>query len=151
MRHTHGGYDHHRRQDVGQDFLQHNVTLAGPHRVSGLDIFDVARGEGLTAHHATRDHPFLICQREDDVLQTRSGHGYKRDGENQIWEPQQNIYQTRDDHINPTAKVSGGKARQHADCRRNQDHAGTNEDRHARTIDNARENIASQRVGSQNI
>ena len=49
MRHADGGNDDHRRQDIGQDLAQHDVTPGSAEGPGGLHVFNLAGGQGLAA------------------------------------------------------------------------------------------------------
>ena len=116
-----------------------------------LHVLHLAGGKGLGAHHAAGDYPFLVGQRQDDIFQPRPHHRHQTDGEDQVRKGEQDVHQARDYRIHDAAQVAGGEPRQNADRCRQKDDGQSDEDGDSCAIDQARQNVAAQRVAAQEI
>ena len=151
MRHADRRNDDDRRQDIRQNFLEHDVAARGAKRTRRLDILQLAGGQRLAAHHAARDHPFLVGQRHDDIPQSGPHHRHQADCKDKVRKAQQDIDDTRNHHVDPTAQVTRCKSGENTDGRCHQNDGGADEDRNSGAVDYAGQDIAAQRVAPQNI
>ena len=84
-------------------------------------------------------------------MQAGAHHRHQADGEDQVGEAEQDIDDARDHAVDPAAEIAGGKPGEDADRRRDADHGGADEDRDARAVDDARQDVAAERVAAEQV
>ena len=93
------------------------------------------------------------CQRQhhDHIHQPRAQHRHRDDGEQDGRHRQKNIHHPHHQHFDPAAQVTGQHAENHTHGAGQQGGCERHRQRHPRTMDQAREQVAAQFIAAQPV
>ena len=150
-RHAESRLHHHSRHGGRHDVSEENARCAGAERASGLNELELARLQYLTSHQTRVSDPADHRERHHDISEARSQHRHERDGKENSREREQHVDRAADDVVQPPAEVTGDRAQQNADGRRDAHDGEADKERNARAGEHARKNIAPQFVEAERM
>ncbi|MNT03936.1 hypothetical protein D3C72_1384940 [compost metagenome] len=144
-----GGLDDQRRHAVGQHGDEHQARQAGTGQACGGHVVAVQlahhRGAGQTnvgrqGHHGDGDH---------GVDQARAEDGDDRHGQQQGRQGQHDVHQTHDARAKYAREEPGEQTQQDPRDQRHHHRRQTDQQRQARALDQARQQVATQFIGAE--
>ena len=137
----------------GQDVAGDDARVAGADHPRGLDVLVLFGGNRRPAYDARRSHREQEADADDDIdgLRDVLERGDNKDDEDEAREGDADIDDALDEHVEPTAEVSGGGAKDGSDDGTNGDHAETDEDGRAGAVDDAGVQVTAELVGAEPV
>src|SRR5580692_5037681 len=138
--------------NVGENMADDDAEIASPQSAGGFDKFAFARREDLSADQAGVADPASQRERENKIEDAGAAEGDEGDGEKDSREREKRVHQDDvDKAVDATTVVSGDGADEEPECERGEHHAASDQHRYARTVDDARENVAPEFVGPEPV
>jgi hypothetical protein len=116
-----------------------------------MDIKLVAHRHHRATHDACVPREPGNGEGEHGVEQSRAESRGDRDRQQQRRKGEEHVGDAHDDVVDAPAEVSGHQTDRDADQQRDKDDGNGDVERSARTVDHARENVATQRVGAEPV
>src|SRR6185369_1150328 len=149
-REAEGRLDDERRGAVGQHGVEHQACGAGAGEARGLHVVLGELAEDGAARQANEVRQHDDGDREHGVRQPRAENGDHRDREQQVRQREHHVHQAHDGVLRPAAVgEAGDEAEEDADRERQADRHQADDERQARAVDEAREDVAADRVGAE--
>src|SRR5258708_39575 len=146
-----GLYDH-GLNNVWQNVADDDAKIAGPESAGSFDEFTLAGGENLAADQASIAYPSSERERENQIEDARTAESDERNREQNSRERQECIHQDDvDEAVDGASVVAGDGSDDKAERERGQHDATSNQHRDARAIDDARENVAAEFGGAEEV
>ena len=130
------------RDRVGQDVAEHDAHIRGADGAGGLDKVALADAEHLTAYEAGIADPGADAEEEDDIEKSAADEGDGGDQEDKKGDGGLGIGDPHDDVAGEAAAVACDQAQDDADGQPQDGSGCANQQRDARTDENAAENVA---------
>src|SRR2546421_7549697 len=143
----HDGGVHH----VGQDVAPHDGALGAAGHDGQTHVVAILEREHLAAHHARVARPVDDAEDDDDVHLARPHDGGQEDREGQRRQRQPRVGHAHDDLVHPAPEVTGEDPQHRADHAREDDRGEADHHRDARAEDQAREHVAPDVVGAEQV
>ena len=150
--HAYRGLHNDRLNNVRQDVPHDDAQVACPQRARRFDEFALARGEDLSADETSVTHPSAERESENKIENSRPSKCDERDGQQDSWKREKRIHQNHvDESIDASAVVSRDGTNDKTEAERGEYHAASDQHGNARTIDNAREDVAPKFVRAEPV
>ena len=137
-----------RRQRVGQHVAQQQLGVPGAAGDGAFDVGLGADGEHDGAHHAHDPRHLGNDDGHDHDAEAGPRQGDERDGEQDRGDRHQAVHDPHDQAVDP-AEVAAGQAKGEAEQAREGGDREAHDQRHARAVDGAREDVAAELVGAE--
>ncbi len=150
--HADGGLHEHGLDDVGQDVVEHQAEIACAERARGLHEFALLHGHDLAADEARVVDPAGERERDDEVDEAGAEEGDDRDREQDSGQSEEGVGEVEvDERVGPALVKAGEAAEDAADDERGADDGDGDEQRDARAVEGAREDVAAELVGAEPV
>src|ERR1700722_16197321 len=161
---THGGFgeDRSRHADrrlhdhglnnVWQNVADDDAQIAGSEGAGGLHEFAFARSKDLSADEARVADPTSEREREDQIEDAGTSEGDKSNGKQNSRERKESVHQHNvNEAVDASAVVASDGPDDEAKRERCEHDAASYQHRDARSVNDARENVASEFVGAEKV
>src|SRR5713101_4580948 len=143
----HDGGVHH----VGEDVASHDRLLRASRHDGQAHEVALPQREDLAPDDARVACPVDSGQDDDDVPHAGAHHGRKEDREGQRRERQPRVRDAHDHLVDPAAEIAGQDAEPRADDAGDDDGGEAHDHGHARAEDEARQHVAPDVVGAEEV
>ncbi len=131
--------------------LEHDAGIRGALQPHGGDVIGIPDHHRLGAGDARVRRPGRERDGDAGILDARAEHGHEGQGQHEAREGQENIGDAHQDAVGPAAEIARDGADQEPD-RADRDHDQQhNDERDARAMHDAREDVAAQRIRSEPV
>ena len=145
------GLDEQRARHVREDVAPEDGHVAGAVRDRGADVVLLAQRERLAARDAHERRHGRDPERERRVQQRRAEDRGQADGEDQEREGEEHVRDAGDHRVELAPVVAGGEAEGDGDDHREHRGEEARQDRGPRAVDDAREGVATEVVGPEQV
>ena len=150
--HADGGLDDDRLHDVGENVADEDSPIAGSESTGGFDVFALAGGEDLGADKASVSDPASNDQGKYEIPEAGTEEGNEGDGEEDSGKRKECVHHDDvDEAVEAAPEVSGEGADKCAEEERSGDNRGANDHGDSGAVENAREDVAAEFVGSEEV
>ena len=137
--------------DVGQDVAAHDRLLRTPGHDGQAHEVALPEREDLAADDARIPRPVDGGQDDHDVPHAGAHHGREEDREGQRRQRQPRVRDAHDHLVDPAAEIAGQDAEPGADDAGDDDRGEAHDHGHARAEDEARQHVAPDVVGAEEV
>src|SRR5262252_5739265 len=130
---------------------EENAEAPAPQAACRLDELLLAQAQRLPARQTRIDHPAAYREDEDHVARARAEHARDGDGEEDERKGELHIRDAHRDVVEASREVAGEQPQANADGQRQAHGEEADQERDARAVDDAGEDVAPELVGSQEI
>ena len=146
-----GHHDEQRRADVGEDVARKDAQVGQAGGARRLDIGLVLHHQRRAARQPREDRNGVDRDRDDRVGQAGAEHADDHDREQHARKGEQHVDQPHDHGVDAAADIARHDADRHADRHRERDREHAFDQRDARAVDDAREQVAAELVGAEPV
>ena len=131
---------------------QHDAQIAGAESASGFDEFAFPRCQNLPPDQPCVTHPSAERERNHEIEDSGAAKGDERDRDQDSGKRKECVHQHHiHKAVNRSSVVSGDGTDDQSEDQRGENDAAADQHRNARTVDEARQDIAAQFIGAQPV
>src|SRR6267378_4124311 len=149
--HEERGVDDQPRDDVRQDVTAQERPAGRAQGAGRADVLRLAQRQHRAAHDARDGRHAPDTDGDRRVEHAGPEHGHDRQRQQQIREGEQDLDSAHEHGVDPAARETGERAQQQAAPERDEHREHAHQQRHARAVDHAGENVAPELVGAEQV